>query len=180
MKKILAFLMILGFASSSCEPDDICDPTTPTTPRMLIQFFNFNNANAANNVTKLKVIGEGMTDEGVVLSPSATGDNRYVTSGNSILLPLNPEADIVKYKFIMNYGDRNPLLVNEDNLEFKYTRQNIYVSRACGFKTIFDLDAQNPFTLTDAAPADQMWIKYVRVEQNNISDESIPIIKIYF
>jgi hypothetical protein len=179
MKKILAFLMILGFASSSCEPDDICDPTTPTTPRMLIQFFDFNNANTAKSVTNLKVIGNDMT-EGVVLSPSATGDGRYVTSGNNILLPLNPEADIVKYKFIINYGDRNPLLVNEDNLEFKYTRQNIYVSRACGFKTIFDLDTQKPFTLTDAATADQMWIKYVRVERNNISDESIPIIKIYF
>jgi hypothetical protein len=179
MKKILAFLMILGFASSSCEPDDICDSTTPTTPRMLIQFFDFNNANVAKNVDNLKVIGDGMT-EGVVLSSSATGDERYVTSENSILLPLNTEADLVKYKFISNYGDRNPLLVNKDNLEFKYTRQNIYVSRACGFKTIFDLDSQNAFTLTDAATADQMWIKLVRVEQNNISDESIPIIKIYF
>lgn len=171
--------MILGFASSSCEPDDICDPNTPTTPRMLIQFFDFNNAVVLKNVTSLKVIGEGKT-EGVVLSPSATGDARYVTSGNNILLPLNTEADLVKYKFIINYGNRNPLLVNEDNLEFKYSRENFYVSRACGFKTIFDLDTQNPFILTDAAPADQMWIKYVIVEQNNITFENETIIKIYF
>ncbi|PJJ08780.1 hypothetical protein CLU83_2081 [Flavobacterium sp. 1] len=179
MKKILAFLMILGFASSSCEPDDICDPTTPTTPRMLIQFFDFNNANVAKSVTSLKVIGDGM-NEGVVLSPSATGNLKYVTNENSILLPLNTEADLVKYTFIINYDNKNPLLVNKDNLEFKYTRQNIYVSRACGFKTIFDLDEQNPFTLTDAAPADQMWIKYVIVKKKNIQFENETIIQIYF
>jgi hypothetical protein len=178
MKKILAFIMILGFASSSCEPDDICDPTTPTTPRMLIQFFDFDNAKL-KNVTNLKVIGEGKT-EGVVLSPSATGDSRYVTSGNNILLPLNTEADFVKYKFINNFGNKNPLLKNEDNLEFNYTREIFYVSRACGFKTIFDLNTQNPFTLTDAIPADLMWIKYVTVEQNNITSENETIIKIYF
>lgn len=179
MKKIIAFLLILGFASSSCEPDDICDPTTPTTPRMLIQFYDFNNPSVKKNVTDLKVIGEGMT-EGVILSPTAVGDARYVTSADNILLPLNTEADLVKYKFTINYGNRNPLLVNEDNLEFRYTRENSYVSRACGFKTIFNLDVTNPFTLTDATPADQMWIKYVIVEQNNITFENETIIKIFF
>ena len=171
--------MILGFASSSCEPDDICDPATPTTPRMLIQFFYFDNPSVPKNVPNLKVIGEGMT-EGVVLSPSASGDSKYVTSGNNILLPLNTEKDLVKYKFIINYGNRNPLIVNEDNLEFKYTRENFYVSRACGFKTIFNLDANKPFTLTDAEPADQLWIKYVIVAQNNITYENETIIKIFF
>jgi hypothetical protein len=182
MKKILAFLMILGFASSSCEPDDICDPTTPTTPRMLIQFFDFKNPSEKKNVTNLKVIGQGMTD-GVVLSPTASGDAQYITSGNSILLPLNTQADLVKYRFINNYGKRTPLLLeNEDNLDFKYTRENIYVSRACGFKTIFDLDRTTPFTLTDGASADLLWIKYVIVEDQNyqITNENETIIKIFF
>jgi len=178
MKKILAFIMILGFASSSCEPDDICDPATPTTPRMLIQFYDARNSSVQKNVNNLKVIGEGMT-EGVILSPSATGDQKYVTSDNKILLPLNTETDIVKYKFISNYGNRNPLLVNEDILEFRYTRQTLYVSRACGFKTIFTLDPSTPFILTDTAPADTMWITLVRVEQNNITSENETIIKIF-
>mgnify|MGYP003608965736 CR=1 FL=1 len=178
MKKILAFLMILGFASSSCEPDDICDPNTPTTPRMLIQFFDIKNPSTAKNVSSLKVIGEGKT-EGVIFNPSVSGDEKYLTSGNSILLPLNTESDIVKYRFISNYGNKNPLLINEDILEFKYTRQSSYVSRACGFKTIFDLDPTNPFKLTDTTPADTMWIQYVRVEQNNITFENETIIKIF-
>ena len=99
--------MILGFASSSCEPDDICDPNTPTTPRMLIQFFDISNPSLRKNVTNLKVIGEGKT-EGVVFNPSGVDEAKYLTSADSILLPLNTDADIVKYKFILNYGNKNP------------------------------------------------------------------------
>jgi len=71
-------------------------------------------------------------------------------------------------------------LENTDNLEFKYTRENKYVSRACGFKTIFNLDPINPFSLTDTTPADEMWIQYVIVAQNNITYENETIIKIFF
>ncbi|TRX37299.1 hypothetical protein FNW52_04875 [Flavobacterium sp. ZT3R18] len=179
MKKIIAFLLILGFASSSCEPDDICDPNTPTTPRMLIKFYDISNASLQKNVTNLKVIGEGVTN-GVVLNPTGIGDAKYLTNGNSILLPLKTDADVVKYKFILNYGNKNPLLINEDNFEFKYTRENIYVSRACGFKTVFNLDQSNPFIHTDSTPADQKWVKYVIVEKINITSENETIIKIFF
>ncbi|WP_264564947.1 DUF6452 family protein [Flavobacterium sp. N3904] len=179
MKKIIALILILGFASSSCEPDDICDPTTPTTPRMLIQFYDISNPSVQKNVTNLKVIGEGMT-EGVVLNPTGIDAAKYVTNGNNILLPLKTDADIVKYKFILNYGNKNPVLVNEDNLEFNYTRENIYVSRACGYKTVFNLAPNNPFALTDSTIPDGFWIQYVLVEKDNITNENDTIIKIFF
>lgn len=179
MKKIIAFLLILGFTSSSCEPDDICDPATPTTPRMLIKFYDISNPSLQKNVSNLKVIGEGMT-EGVVFNPTAIDDAKYLANGNSILLPLKTDADVVKYKFILHYGDKNTVLVNEDNLEFKYTRENIYVSRACGFKTIFNLNQSNPFILTDSTPADEKWIQYMRAEKLNITNENETIIKIFF
>jgi hypothetical protein len=179
MKKIIAFFMILGFASSSCEPDDICDPNTPTTPRLLIQFFNKDIPSQPKNVDNLKVIGEGMT-EGVILNPSGVDEAKYLANGNNILLPLNTTTDVVKYKFILRSGNKDPLLINTDNLEFKYSRENIYVSRACGFKTNFTLDPTDPFTLTDGTPADEEWIKYVIVQQNNITNENEAIIKIFF
>jgi hypothetical protein len=179
MKKIIAFLMILGFASSSCEPDDICDPNTPTTPRMLIQFFDISNPSVKKNVTNLKVIGEGQS-EGVIVTPDGLNEAKYVTNENNILLPLNTTTDIVKYKFILNYGNKNPLLVNTDILEFKYSRKDLYVSRACGFKTIFNLDPTNPFAITDTAPVDGKWIQYLIVAQNNITYENETIIKIFF
>jgi hypothetical protein len=179
MKKIIAFLLILGFATSSCEPDDICDPATPTTPRMLIKFYDISNPSIQKNVTDLKVIGDGMPN-GVVLNPTVTDDTKYLTSGNSILLPLKTDADAVKYTFILNYNNPNPLLINEDHFEFRYTRENKYVSRACGFKTIFNLDPNTPFIHTDATPADQKWVRYVIVEKNNITYENETIIKIFF
>lgn len=178
MKKILAFLILFGFASSSCEPDDICDPTTPTTPRMLIQFFDFKTSQK-KSVNNLKVIGKEMK-EGVILNPTATGDDRYVSNTDNILLPLNTEADLVQYEFI-NYSDNpNPLLETTDNLEFRYTRENYYVSRACGFKTIFNLDPTNPFTLTSSETTGELWIKHIVVVQDNITFENETIIKIYF
>jgi hypothetical protein len=179
MKKLLAFLMILGFASSSCEPDDICDPATPTTPRMLIQFYNVKIPSELKDVDNLKVKGEEMS-EGVVLNPTAAGDDKYLANGNNILLPLNTQADLVKYTFTINYGNSNPLLVHEDNLEFRYSRENSYVSRACGFKTTFNLDETTPFILSDSTPTDPLWIQYVIVEQNNITSENETIVKIYF
>jgi len=179
MKKIIAFLLILGFATSSCEPDDICDPSTPTTPRMLIQFYDISNPSVLKNVTNLKVIGEGMT-EGVVLNPTGIDAAKYVTNGNNILLPLKTDADISKYKFILNYGSTNPALTNEDNLQFNYTQETIFVSRACGYKTIFNLVANNPYNLTDKTIPDGFWIQYVLVVQNNITYEDETIIKIFF
>ena len=42
------------------------------------------------------------------------------------------------------------LLINTDVIKFNYTHQNVYVSRACGFKTTFTLDHSiNPFEQTD-------------------------------
>lgn len=179
MKKIIAFLLILGFASSSCEPDDICDPNTPTTPRMLIQFYDISNPSVKKNVTNLKIIGEGKT-EGVVLNTSSTTETKYLSNADTVLLPLNTETDVVKYKFILNFGNSNPLLVNEDDMEIKYTRENIYVSRACGFKTNFNLDPISPLIHTDASIADGKWMQYISVAKNNIANENEIIIKIFF
>lgn len=179
MKKILAFLLIFGFASSSCEPDDICDPATPTTPRMLIEFYDIKSPSKKKNANNLKVIGEGK-EEGVILNPTATGDARYVTNANSILLPLNTEADVVKYQFINFFGNQNELLTNTDNIEFRYSRENFYVSRACGFKTVFTLAPTDSFILTDTTPEDLLWIGYIIVEEKNITSENETIIKIFF
>lgn len=179
MKKITVLLLILGFATSSCEPDDICDPSTPTTPRMLIQFYDIANPSVLKNVTNLKIIGEGMT-EGVVLNPTGIDAAKYIANGNNILLPLKTDADLSKYSFILNYGNKNPVLTNEDNLQLNYTKENIFVSRACGYKTIFNLVPNNPYNLTDRTLPDGFWIQYVLVVKNNITYENETIIKIFF
>jgi len=86
-------------------------------------------------------------------------------------------STVAKYKFILNYGNLDPTLVYEAQLEFNYSTQNRYVSRACGFKTIYELEDNTP-TLTPATTAN--WIQQLNVETTSITDENTTHIKIYF
>jgi hypothetical protein len=180
MKKIVALFLIAIFSisSSSCEKDDICDANTPTTPRLVIEFFNIKNTSVVKNVTNLKVIGDGMTD-GIVFN-TATDDSKYLTNGSKISIPLKTDTDITKYQFILNYGNANPALTDTDEVSFNYTRKDVFVSRACGFKTLFTLDPINPFTQTAVPVSKPTWMQIISVEKSNIDNENETHIKVYF
>ena len=66
---------------------------------------------------------------------------------------------------------------NSDEVTFNYTRKNVYVSRACGYKTLYTLDATNPVIVT---PDASNWIQNVIVSQPNIENENETHVKIYF
>ncbi|MBF4516538.1 hypothetical protein IRZ71_09290 [Flavobacterium sp. ANB] len=178
MKKIIAFLLVFAFGLSSCEKDDICDPATPTTPRLIISFYDINNPTVKKKVTRLKVEGADQPN-GIIFNESALDDEKYITNADSIGLPLRTDADTVTYKFTLNYGDTNASLVNIDVLKFDYTRQNIYVSRACGFKTIFQLNDQVPFIQTDPA-GDGIWMQDIAPINKHIEFEDETHLKVYF
>ena len=130
------------------------------------------------NVKDLKVVGEGMTD-GIVFN-TATGDAKYLTNGNTISIPLKTVGTSTSYSFTLNSGNTNPALVNTDNIKFDYTTQELFVSRACGYRTTFTLNPINPYTHTDAAVADKKWIQHISVEKSNIENENETHIKIFF
>ena len=157
MKKVLTLLLITMFSFSGCEKDDICDANTSTTPRLVIQFYDFSNPTVLKNVTDLKVIGEGMT-EGIVFNGN----------GNTVSIPLKTTENSTTYRFIFNSDSPSS---NEEEIKFEYTRENIFVSRACGFKTIFSLDKIS---------SDLLWIKDIRIEKSNIVNENETHVKIYF
>ncbi|MFV8326303.1 DUF6452 family protein [Flavobacterium sp. ZS1P14] len=179
MKKIILLVFVVALSFSSCEKDDICDANTPTTPRLVIGFYDYLNPSVLKNVTNLKVVGGGMTD-GIIFNASATGDSKYLTNGSTISIPLKTNEDTTTYTFILNSGNANPALVNEDIIKFDYIRNNVFVSRACGFKTLFTLNTSNPYTHTDAAIPDEKWIQYISVEKSNIDNENDTHIKIFF
>ncbi len=157
MKKTLTLLLIAMFSFSGCEKDDICDANTSTTPRLVIEFYDFSNSTVLKNVTNLKVIGEGMT-EGIVFNGN----------GNTVSIPLKTTENSTTYRFIFNSDSPSS---NEEEIKFEYTRENIFVSRACGFKTIFSLDKIS---------SDLLWIKDIRIEKSNILNENETHVKIYF
>lgn len=179
MKKIIALLLIATFSSSSCEKDDICDANTPTTPRLVIEFYNINDASSLKNVTNLKVIGEGKT-EGIIFNPSATGDSQYLTNGTKISIPLKTDGDTTTYTFILNSGNPNPALIDTDKVTFNYARNDVFVSRACGFKTLFEFTPSNAIVHT-AEPATKLkWMQVISVEKSNIANENETHIKVFF
>jgi hypothetical protein len=150
---------------SGCEKDDICAGTTITTPRVVIEFYDFNIPTNLKSVSNLKVTGvDGNTN-----LPDSLG----VFTGTTILLPLRASQDNTKYSLILN--STSTANANEDFLQFNYTRNNVYVSRACGYKTLFELQG-NPSITEDTSN----WIQNLIVTTTKINDESETHIKIYF
>jgi hypothetical protein len=165
MKKIYLFLVIIAFSLFGCEKDDIC--SDETTPRVIIEFYNISNPTVKLNVTNLKVTG---IDE---------SEDLDVFSGVSkIELPLKNTNDITRYSFTLNSTNVN--LKNEDILEFNYTRKEVFVSRACGYKIVYELNSGNGIFHTDSETPDELWIKNIFIENNSINTENETHIKIYF
>ena len=165
MKKIFYCLLLLA-SFSSCEKDDICDAATATTPRIIIEFYSTDATPVLKKVTNLKVTGDGMTDFFLFNDVS------------KIQLPLKTTSDVTKFSLIMN--STNTATQNEDFLEFNYTRNDVFVSRACGFKTLFYFDATTPYSLTDSGLNDGIWIQNSTVITSNIETENETHIKIYY
>lgn len=178
MKKIISLLLVFTFGLSSCEKDDICDPNTPTTPRLVISFYEINDPTKPKNVNNLMVIGEGKTT-GIIFNKTATDTTKYVTNANTVSVPLRTDTISTTYRFVYNSLSTNPAAINTDVLKFNYSHQNVYVSRACGFKTTFTLGPVKPFEQTDPT-ADGLWMQQIFVKTTNVEFENETHIEVYF
>ncbi|WP_026729254.1 DUF6452 family protein [Flavobacterium denitrificans] len=185
MRKIISVLLLFTFGLSSCEKDDICDPDTPTTPRLVIEFFDADSPSTSKEVTNLKVIGKDMT-EGIIFNENATGETKYLANGSKISIPLKTDADFSTFTFTLDSGNENAAAINSDEVRFNYAHQNLYVSRACGFKTIFQLNPlsdgppiSSPFIKVDS-DSKGFWMKQIYVKEYNIETENETHIEVYF
>jgi hypothetical protein len=177
MKKILGILIVILFSFPSCEKDDICDDDT--TPRIVIDFYDYYDTSELLEVTDLKVVGEGM-DEGIVFDEDETDDDQYLSNDSTISLPLDPNSDSTTYNFTINYGSSTTSSTYTDQITFYYTRENVYVSRACGYKTVYTLDATTPFVHTSVPSTSAEWMLYISVQTYDIIDEDETHVKIFF
>jgi hypothetical protein len=121
-KTILLIWVILSL--NGCTKDDLCPEETPTTPLLIFTFKNVLNPLLAKTATNLTI----ETDEETPVV--------YVTniSTDSIGVPLRTGVDNIRYSFIRNKGETNEII---DTYEFNYERTDVYVNRACGFKTTY-------------------------------------------
>jgi len=164
MKKILFGLFTLLFALSfwNCEKDDICEAGTPTTPKLIIEFYDNASPSVLKNVTDLGIVANGM----------ATGV--LFTGVSKIQVPLKTDVDAVVYNFVLNASTTSPIT---DNITINYKRNDVYISRACGYKTQFKLN-DNPNGMVLNTPKN--WIKEINIQKFTIENENETHVKIFF
>ena len=116
MKKYYLLLTLIALLVSSCEKDDFC--IEPITPNMVIRFYN------ATNITQTKPVED--------LSVNPEGFDELYSNANldSILIPL----DVTSNQIIYNLSSES----NIDVITINYDVEEVFVSRSCGFKAIFN------------------------------------------
>ncbi len=140
MKKVsLLLIVIIVISYLSCERDDICPESTPTTPSLIIDVYDFDDQESKKNVINLVISG---VDNDDVLS------GYELVSSNNIVLPLKTTENttqfiLIKEASVNDNGTPEDSTDdfydgNYDTLTINYSRRDVYVSRACGYKTIFE------------------------------------------
>ena len=128
--KLKVSLFSVFFILISCEKDDICIEDEIGTPRIILSFYDKIDKNLRKPVENLLI--KGLEKE----------DTLDIFSGDSIAIPLKNDSNLSKYEFIINAGEEKS---NNDTIHILYSRYDLYINRACGFKSNFILN--NPPTL---------------------------------
>jgi len=137
-KVLIIPILLIAMLSISCERDDICPDATPTTPRLIIDLLDALNPDTKKNVFDLVVIG---VDNDDFLPDYIFQDT------DDLILPLRTDDNTTEYILIKEASvndngtpnDNTDDFVdgNQDRITLNYSREEVFVSRACGFKTIF-------------------------------------------
>ena len=149
MKKYITILVLFVFTIISCEKDDIC--IDAITPSLIIRFYDNDIQTEIKQVSGLTVWADGK-------------DSIYVNQAlDSIVLPLDLTKDNTLYKFSSG--------LTEDKINFTYTRNDVFVSRSCGYKTIFE-NLQIDSNTTN-------WLKDISINNSTIDNETAAHITIF-
>jgi hypothetical protein len=170
MKKIKLILLTLCCISLlTCERDDLCPETTPTTPSLVIGFFNNALPENPKTVNDLYVIG--LDNDNVLTGYS-------VVDVDELILPLRTDTDTTTFFLTNNTvldDDGNITSGNTDTVTITYDRKDIYVSRACGYKTIYE-----NVDVTIDGGTDGNWIILAQPENDNLTIEDETTTHYYF
>jgi len=165
---IILFFLIF----SACEKDDICSENTSTTPKVVISFYEYLNPSVVKTFLKLEVFEEQNPEKILVFE-----------NANQIKIPLRTDTEITTYVFRLHYISINQTITNEDKIEFRYNKDDIYISRACGYKTnfsLFDSEPLNPNPKITDSGTDEIWIKEYILWQQLITNEDETLLDILF
>ena len=158
--KLKISLFAIIFIMISCEKDDICIENQIGTPRIILSFYDKTNKTLKKPVENLLI--KGIERE----------DTLNVFSGDSIAIPLRNNSNFSKFEFILNAGGENS---NNDTIHFEYSRYDLYINRACGFKSNYILN-DPPAKLFNI---DSPWIEQILKLKDTILNENNAHLAIY-
>lgn len=135
MKKTITLIAFLLLALS-CEKDDICTNADADTAKLVIRFYDITSPETPKAVTDLLIVGDG----------NSLGYSFETT--DSIAIPLRILTNNTTYRLIKDYAvDDNGTPTdtaddfatgNEDEIIINYENEELYISKACGFKNVFN------------------------------------------
>ena len=135
----------------SCEKDDICIEST--TPNLKIKFFN-NEDREASKTLNIKFLWTENKDSISEFSNKAV---------DSLLLPMNLMENHTTFIIENDIGI--------DTIKIDYDRKDVFVSRSCGYKVIYE--SMNVSKLTSN------WIKALEINNSTIENENDTHIHIF-
>ncbi len=151
-KFIISFFFLILSVISACQKDDIC--TAGTTPDLQIKFFAYNDT-VEKPVDTLYVIVLPLQDTII------NGRNDMI----NLSLALNVNADTTNFVLSSVH--------NNDTITFRYIRERIFVSKACGYKINFhDLNV-------DLQQDNDNWIKQIDILNHDIITDTVVHVQIY-
>ena len=161
----LLFTIVMAAFFVSCEPDDVCASSTPTTPKLILRFYDAENPNEPKTVENLAI--QGIENE-LIYS---------ISTVDSLAVPLKSQSTSTSFALTKNYSNSTDQEQSEDQItnqiNFIYTVEEIYVSRACGFKAQYEL------TEASIEPDSETWIQNLEIVSPLIENETNAHVKIY-
>ena len=181
MKKLKLFILFIAVALINCERDDICAETTATTPRLLIEFYDLANTDDLKSVPRLTLYGEGLVTDPIEETDATIVFNANVNSAElPLIIGIEGESTTTSFVFEKDTNLRldtdTTTESNLDTIEITYTSEYVYVSRACGYKSIF-----NNLNITGIVDGNN-WISSIEIEETietTIENENTVHVRIY-
>lgn len=167
MKKTIALILVLS-VFLSCEKDDICSSEVSTTAKLVLRFYDITDQDETKAVPNLLVYGLNDLSEIVLfdhigLSTSTT---------DSIAIPFRTDINLTRFVLHRDVVDGDLTTGNFDIITANYEREDVYVSRACGYKTNFNSLALN------LEPDADNWVINSEILNSTVNNETKAHVKI--
>ncbi len=154
--KYVLLLVVLIVSQISCEVDDIC--VEGGTPQLIIRFCD---AKSHADTIKFKKPVD------LFVRAIEKKDTLYKkVSVDSLVLPLNTLKNATSYSLEVKNDEKVT-----DEITIKYDKKDVFVSKSCGYKTIFE-NVTGTHT--------KNWIKKIMLKGTSIKNENQAHLYIYF